>query len=57
MPKMGEKHHNGGKYPDTLVAEARRLHALGASRGFIARRLRVPYDTMRDWLENRTRIF
>lgn len=39
-----------------FLAEARRLHALGASCEYIARRLRVPHDTMRDWMNGKTRM-
>lgn len=47
--------HGRAKYPDSLVAHARELHERGVSRGFIARTLGVPYDTLRDWVEYRTR--
>ena len=47
--------HGMARWPDDLVEYARQMHQRGVSRGFLARRLGVPYDTMRDWLEYRTR--
>jgi len=31
------------------------MYARGVARGVIAYKLRVPYDTVRDWIEYRTR--
>lgn len=52
--RRGEK-HGRAKWPDALVERARELHQRGVSRGFLARNLGVPYDTVRDWIEYRTR--
>lgn len=47
--------HGRAKWPDSLVEEARQMYARGVARGVIAYKLRVPYDTVRDWIEYRTR--
>ena len=49
--------HGRAKWPDSLVEEARQMYARGVARGVIAYRLRVPYDTVRDWIELRTRKY
>ena len=33
------------------------MYARGVARGVIAYQLRVPYDTVRDWIELRTRKY
>lgn len=52
--RIGEGHHRA-RWPDTTVEQARALHERGMSRAGVARHLGVPYDTVRDWLEYRTR--
>jgi orotate phosphoribosyltransferase-like protein len=49
------QHHHRARYDDHTVERARTLHDAGMRRAEIARRLAVPYDTVRDWLEYRTR--
>lgn len=48
--------HSQCKHKDATVAEARRLHKEGMSRGEIARRTGVPYQTLMDWLNGRSRV-
>jgi DNA invertase Pin-like site-specific DNA recombinase len=52
--RRGQRHHRA-RYPDAVVEQARTLHDRGMSRAGIARHLGVPYHTLRDWLEYRTR--
>lgn len=53
--RHGDAHH-GARYSSDLVELARQLDDDGAPRPAIARRIGVPYHTLRDWLDYRTRI-
>ena len=52
--RRGES-HGLARWPDQVVETARQLHDQGQRRPEIAKALGVPYDTLRDWLEYRTR--
>ena len=43
------------RWPQALVVEARKLHAMGIGRKRIAREICVPESTVRDWLRHWTR--
>lgn len=53
--RIGED-HGRARWPDAVVEEARAMYERGVARGVIAYKLRVPYDTVRDWLEYRSRL-
>lgn len=52
----GQQHHRA-RYSNALVESARQMHDDGASRREIARALGVPDNTVRDWLDYRTRVY
>jgi DNA-binding transcriptional regulator YiaG len=54
--KAAGESHSQCKHKDSTVAEVRRLHKEGMSRGEIARRTGVPYQTLMDWLNGRSRV-
>lgn len=62
VKQWGERHYRSGaahhraRYSNVLVEQARQLEDDGAPRPAIARRIGVPYHTLRDWLDYRTRI-
>lgn len=54
MRHYGQSHHRA-RYPNEMVEAARDLHDLGMRPVDIARHLRVPIDTLNDWIYYRTR--
>ncbi len=53
--RCGASHPRGRKYPDALVAEARRRHRQGIGITTLSRLLAVPERTLADWISYATR--